>query len=44
MEFLQGKESAEKALADVEDAYVAKATEEGFYNPSLKSILESGSI
>ena len=30
VEFLQGKESAEKALADVEDAYVAKATEEGF--------------
>ena len=30
VEFLQGNESAEKALADVEAAYVAKATEQGF--------------
>jgi ABC-type glycerol-3-phosphate transport system substrate-binding protein len=30
VEFLQGKESAEKALADVEAAYIAKATEQGF--------------
>jgi ABC-type glycerol-3-phosphate transport system substrate-binding protein len=29
-EFLQGSESAEKALADVEAAYIAKATEQGF--------------
>jgi len=27
---LQGNESAEKALADVEAAYRAKATEQGF--------------
>ena len=30
VEFLQGNESAEKALADVEAAYIAKATEQGF--------------
>ena len=30
VEFLQGNESAEKALADVEAAYRAKATEQGF--------------
>jgi len=30
VEFLQGTESAEKALADVEAAYRAKATEQGF--------------
>jgi ABC-type glycerol-3-phosphate transport system substrate-binding protein len=30
VEFLQGNESAEKALADTEDAYIAKATEQGF--------------
>jgi len=29
-EFLQGNESAEKALADVEAAYRAKAVEQGF--------------
>lgn len=30
VDFLQGKESAEKALADVESAYVAAAKEKGF--------------
>jgi maltose-binding protein MalE len=30
VEFLQGTESAEKALQDVEAAYIAKATEQGF--------------
>jgi hypothetical protein len=30
VEFLQGNESAEKALADVEAAYRAKAVEQGF--------------
>ncbi|MEP1207552.1 MAG: extracellular solute-binding protein [Rhizobiaceae bacterium] len=31
-DFMQGKESAEKALADVEAAYVAAAKEKGFLN------------
>lgn len=31
-EFLQGKESAEQALADVEAAYIAAAREQGFLN------------
>ena len=30
VDFLQGNETAEKALADVEAAYVAAATEKGF--------------
>ena len=30
VDFLQGKESAEQALADVEAAYIAKAKEKGF--------------
>jgi hypothetical protein len=30
VEFLQGAESAEQALADVEAAYVAAATEAGY--------------
>ena len=30
VEFLQGNESAEKALQDVEAAYIAKAKEQGF--------------
>jgi len=30
VEFLQGTESAEKALQDMEAAYIAKATEQGF--------------
>jgi hypothetical protein len=30
VDFLQGKESAEQALADVEAAYVAAAKEKGF--------------
>jgi len=30
VEFLQGNESAEKALQDVEAAYIAAATEKGF--------------
>ena len=31
-DFMQGKESAEQALADVEAAYVASAKEKGFLN------------
>jgi len=31
-DFMQGKESAEQALADVEAAYIAAATEKGFLN------------
>ena len=31
-DFMQGKESAEQALADVEAAYVAAAKEKGFLN------------
>jgi ABC-type glycerol-3-phosphate transport system substrate-binding protein len=31
-DFLQGKETAEQALADVEAAYTAAATEKGFLN------------
>mgnify|MGYP001960560762 FL=1 len=30
VDFLQGNETAEKALADVEAAYIAAATEKGF--------------
>ena len=30
VEFLQGKESAEQALKDVEAAYISKAKEQGF--------------
>ena len=30
VEFLQGKESAEQALKDVEAAYTSKAKEQGF--------------
>jgi maltose-binding protein MalE len=30
VEFLQGTESAEQALKDIEAAYIAKATEQGF--------------
>jgi hypothetical protein len=29
-EFLQGTESAEQALSDIEDAYIAAAQEQGF--------------
>ena len=36
VEFLQGNESAEKALADVEAAYIAKATEQGFLYTKLE--------
>ena len=32
VEFLQGNESAEKALEDIEAAYIAKAKEQGFLN------------
>ena len=31
-DFMQGKESAEQALADVEAAYVAAAKEKGYLN------------
>ncbi len=31
-DFMQGKESAEQALADVEAAYIAAAKEKGFLN------------
>ena len=31
-DFLQGKESAEQALSDIEDAYMTAAREKGFIN------------
>ncbi len=31
-DFLQGKESAEQALSDIEDAYMTAAREKGFVN------------
>ena len=37
VEFLQGKESAEQALKDVEAAYMSKAKEQGFFDFDLFS-------